>query len=154
MKKWEVWWASFPYEESRVEKVRPVIILKFRGSEISVAKLTTHEKRYYDLSDVRIKDWKEAGLKRPSVSRISKNTSLEKEKFIERMGKLSVRDRRKVQSVYKRYLQQKEREETPENPENRKFLDEQLKELHSSSPEKENQDKDRPEKEKEPEKER
>lgn len=153
MKEWEVWWASFPYEDSRVEKVRPVIVLEFRDTEINVAKVTTHEKRYYDLFDVRIKDWKLAGLKHPSVGRISKNISLERTKFIDKIGRLSIQDQKKVQFVYKKYLQQKEKEEALEN---RKSLNEQLKALHSASriSEKENQNKDSPKKEKEPERER
>lgn len=148
MKKWEVWWASFPFEERQMEKERPVIVVGFENNKIMAIKLTTHNVRRYDPFDIPITDWKKAGLNHKPTCRVAHRALIDREKFIGKIGKLSIKDQERVYSLYEKYLREEK------EMQHRKPLAEQLKEAKESAPQRENQNKDRPEKEKEPEKER
>ena len=99
MKKWEVWYAKFPYEDDkRIEKVRPIVVLRCTPKRIMAMKLTSHKAREY--SDVPIKKWKYTGLIKPTTARTSKHMYLERKKLLRRIGILHNDDR---QEIAKRY---------------------------------------------------
>lgn len=103
MKQWEVWYAKFPYEEdASIEKIRPVIIINVETLECLSVKVTSHDVREADKYDTPIKYWKEAGLKRPSVARVSKTMRLSNEKFVNRKGVLHEEDR---QIIMERFIE-------------------------------------------------
>ncbi len=94
MNQWEVWYAQFPYEEDpSITKNRPVIILNVETLECLSVKVTSHDVRDSDEFDTPIVHWEEAGLKRPSVARISKTMNLTKDKFVNKKGILHIDDR-------------------------------------------------------------
>lgn len=70
MEKFDIYWANFTYEEnSELIKRRPVLLLDV-DILLPIAKITSKEKRTE--KDYTIKNWKEAGLDKPSVIRFNK----------------------------------------------------------------------------------
>lgn len=89
MKQWEVWFAEFPYEENPlITKRRPVIILDAQTLECLSIKVTSQDIRHGDEYDTPITYWREAGLKKPSVARVSKTMKLSNDKFRNKVGTL------------------------------------------------------------------
>jgi len=107
MKQWEVWYAKFPFEENpTIIKERPVIILnqdKETFDCLSV-KVTSKEIRDSDSFDTEILHWKDAGLKVPSVARVSKTMNLSKENFVNRKGELHNEDRVNVMNKFIEFI--------------------------------------------------
>lgn len=94
MKQWEVWLANFPFEEDdSIVKKRPVIIINVDTLEVLSVKVTSHTARPEDKYDTDIIHWKEAGLDKPSVARISKSMNLTKDKFVHKMGDVHAEDK-------------------------------------------------------------
>lgn len=107
MNQWEVWYARFPYEENpAVTKERPVIILDVDTLECLSVKVTSHDVRDEDEFDTPIKYWREAGLKKPSVARISKIINLSKDKFVNKKGILHEDDRKVIMTRFMEYMSQ------------------------------------------------
>ena len=106
MRVWEIWFANFPYEEdSSIEKARPVIILNVDPLEVLSVKVTSHDVRDADEYDVEIIHWQQAGLKKPSVARISKAMFLDVGKFKYKIGTLHNDDKVSVLTKYTEYLE-------------------------------------------------
>ena len=109
MNQWEVWYAQFPYEEDpTIIKERPVIILNVETLQCLSVKVTSHDTRDEDEFDTPIVYWREAGLKRPSVARISKTMRLDKEKFVNKKGILHVDDRQTIMQRFIEFMNKKE----------------------------------------------
>lgn len=106
LNRWEVWYVDFPYEENDGRtSVRPVIILNTKEALVLSVKVTSHEKREYDDFDVTLKYWREAGLEKPSVARVSKLMKLSKKSFLSKIGVLHPQDAMMVQTTYQKYVQ-------------------------------------------------
>ena len=110
MKKWQsgdVVLVSFPYILGSKGKRRPLLILLDTGdNDVIAARITSKPKRKEDAFDLNLIDWKKAKLLRPSVVRIHKVTTVEKEVEIQRkIGKLSRDDfkeiKKKVKQLWK-----------------------------------------------------
>lgn len=109
MKQWEVWFAKFSYEEDpTIEKERPVIILNVDTLECLSVKVTSQNVRDKDEFDTPIKHWREAGLKKPSVARISKTMNLTKDKFLNKKGEIHSEDRVTIMQKFKEFIIQQE----------------------------------------------
>jgi len=82
---------EYPYTDLRGVKLRPAIVLKdTNDSDFILARVTSQSRQAeYDLD---VKDWKEAGLLKPSVIRVHKLASLETKLVKRTMGKLSTSD--------------------------------------------------------------
>lgn len=105
MRVWEIWFAEFPFEEDpTIVKERPVIILNVEPLEVLSVKVTSHEVRDKDQYDTPILYWKEAGLNKPSVARISKTMLLDKQNFKNKIGTLHNDDKVSVLTTYTEYL--------------------------------------------------
>ena len=112
MNQWEVWYAKFPFEEdASITKERPVIILDVETLECLSVKVTSHETRSNDEFDTPITYWKEAGLPKPSVARISKTMNLEKDKFTKKKGTLHKDDRAVIMQRFADFINSKSDEE-------------------------------------------
>ena len=105
MKRWELWYVNFPYEEDATKfSDRPAIILNTEPLRILSVKVTKHEKRSYDKFDTEIVDWGQAGLVCPSVARVSKTIKILKENFRRKIGELSTRDRDAISDAFIRFI--------------------------------------------------
>lgn len=75
----EVWRIPFYYEDDpAVAKVRPVVIASVDNQKATVValKVTGHGPRSEFPGEVRLAQWKEAGLPKPSTVRCSKRASI------------------------------------------------------------------------------
>ncbi len=104
IKVWQIWFASFPFEEDpSVTKNRPVIVLNVEPLEVLSVKLTTQRAR--DAYDVPLQHNEYAGLHKPSVARVSKTMILTPDKFIKLIGELHDEDKAAILEAYARYIE-------------------------------------------------
>ena len=94
---YEVWRLEFEYEDQPgVSKARPVVVGAVDGERAVVlaVKVTGHGPRPEFPGEVRLEDWREAGLEKPSVARCSKTLVVPTAAFegLRRYGRLSDRD--------------------------------------------------------------
>lgn len=78
---------KFPFTDGKTFKKRPAFVLKdFEDGDILVCRITSiiYDTRY----DVLIKNWEQSGLKLPSVIRLHKIATLEKEMIETILGKI------------------------------------------------------------------
>ena len=69
MKKYDIYWADFAFEDTNEVKRRPVVIIE-NGTVVDIAKVTKHKPRYkYDLV---LLDWEKEGLSTKSTIRLDK----------------------------------------------------------------------------------
>jgi len=105
MKEWEIWFAEFPFEEdSTIVKKRPVIIISVDPLEVLSVKVTSHDVRDYDNYDTPIVYWKEAGLSKESIARVSKTLFLTPDRFLVKFGILHNDDQIAIHTKYIQYL--------------------------------------------------
>lgn len=86
MYRWEIYTALVKYEDNpNIIEERPVLIID--KDYVYVLKITSqkHSERKYD---IKIENWKEAGLEKESYVRIDKKLYIPKEDFIKRIGML------------------------------------------------------------------
>lgn len=83
----DVYFALYPYDDDLDKnKPRPVIVLDEEKLEVLVVKVTSQEKK--DNDDLDIIYWKEAGLNKPSVARVSKTITIAEKDMIHFIGKI------------------------------------------------------------------
>jgi hypothetical protein len=66
---WEVWHARFDFSEGRGYKYRPVIVVGLREDGGLVMMVTGTATKLSLPHDYLIRDWREAGLDKPSIAR-------------------------------------------------------------------------------------
>ncbi len=87
---------SFPFSSAKEAKHRPALVLLDIGdNDVVVARVTTHRTR--DKFDIEIKKWQEAGLRAPSIVRLHKLATLEKQLIDRKLGRLAEDDWKVVQ---------------------------------------------------------
>ena len=103
---YEVWRLPFEFDDKPgVFKNRPVIVGAIEEDAVEVfivsVKVTSHPPRSDFLGEVELRDWKEAGLAKPSTARCSHVARLPRHFFKgrRRYGKLSERDAVAVDSA-------------------------------------------------------
>ena len=71
-KPWEIWHARFDFSEGKGYKYRPVIVLATRPDGSLVAMATSNAKKLSLAHDYPIREWKTAGLDKPSIARLDR----------------------------------------------------------------------------------
>lgn len=94
MKKYDIYWADFAYEDTNEVKRIPVVVMG--GSVVvDIAKVTTHKPRYkYDLV---LLDWESEGLNAKSTIRLDKRMRVSKDYLQKYIGHLSDRDIKRIE---------------------------------------------------------
>ena len=90
--KWELWWARVKSEDSDEIKTRPVIVFDNQAAYIVSFKVTSHDARKKFNGEYIIMKWKEAGLTKPSVVRLSKMLKMQESDFLKKIGDLEDTD--------------------------------------------------------------
>ena len=88
---WSIWLAVVYFEDNpNVFKERPVVILDDHNAFCLSLKVTSQKKdsRYH----VELKQWKLAGLDKPSWVDVSKKLMIQENNLIKRIGKLDMED--------------------------------------------------------------
>jgi mRNA interferase MazF len=89
---------KFPFTYSKTNKRRPALIINdFDDGDVIVCRITSQI--YKTNNDIFIDDWKKSGLKLPSVIRVHKIATLDKEIVEIVMGKIDNQLKEKVRSV-------------------------------------------------------
>jgi PemK-like, MazF-like toxin of type II toxin-antitoxin system len=93
--------VAFPLSDMSGAVRRPGLVLFDSGDEdMMPARITTQRTR--DRTDVRLADWKAAGLIAQSVIRLSKTATIRKSLVDRRLGVLSPKDKSTVRMVWER----------------------------------------------------
>ncbi len=82
---------KFPFTGTGETKRRPALLLLDVGDDDLVVARITSQMARSDF-DVEIKQWREAGLRLPSIIRLHKLATLEKQLIERKLGKLSASD--------------------------------------------------------------
>lgn len=99
MEKWDIWLANVRFEDNPEEsKLRPVLVIDKQNMFILSFKMTSHTPRQNFYGEYSIKYYKEAGLVKPTVIRLSKKLLLLENEFIHQIGRLHPYD---INEVYK-----------------------------------------------------
>lgn len=98
---WEVWHARFDFSEGHGYKYRPVIVVGIQEDGTLVVMVTGSENKLSLPHDYAIRDWKQAGLEKPSIARIDRIAEIPAGYLgsARRIGKLSGRDRDRVKTL-------------------------------------------------------
>ena len=90
LRKWDVWLANVMFDEVEEVKTRPVLVID--SCRILVLKMTTHEPRDMFTREYAVKEYKQAGLTRPTTIRGDRIVQLEEKDFLEKLGRLQLND--------------------------------------------------------------
>src|SRR6478752_1343925 len=89
MKKGDIVLIPFPFTDLSGIKNRPALILACTESDLTVSFITTQLK-WQEESDVLLQPATENGLKKPSLLRLNKLITIDKDLVIGRLGNLSI----------------------------------------------------------------
>ena len=98
----EIFLCEFPFTSGVQSKVRPALVLFDLLHDVILCRVTSvpHEEPL----DIRIDDWKTAGLLKPSVARLGRIVTAEKSIVIRRLGVLSPTDATKIRAVWNQHM--------------------------------------------------
>jgi mRNA interferase MazF len=89
---------KFPFTDGKSIKRRPALIINdFNDEDVIVCRITSQI--YKTENDVYIDDWEESGLKLPSVIRVHKIATLEKNMVELIMGRIDNATKEKVRKI-------------------------------------------------------
>ena len=95
----EIVLIKFPFTDGGNHKKRPALVLQdTRDNDVIVCRITS--KIYETKYDLYLEDWKECGLKLPSVIRIHKIATLEKGLIEKVIGKTPKKQIQKVIEIF------------------------------------------------------
>jgi mRNA interferase MazF len=89
---------KFPFTSGKTYKKRPALIInEFEDGDIIVCRITSQI--YKSKNDIYINEWEKSGLKLPSVIRVHKIATLEKDMIGVIMGQLDSKTKGKVLNI-------------------------------------------------------
>ena len=94
----DIWIADIPFTDGQASKKRPVLILWIDAQDVIVTAITSAAPR--TTTDVILKNWKQSGLRVPSVVRLARLDCLEKSLLIAQIGHLSQHDAQIILGVW------------------------------------------------------
>ena len=86
----EVWWIHFPFQDKEQDKRRPAIVID--DETIAILAMYVTSKNKENPYSIEIEDWKEAGLPKPSWTRIDRIVSISEWYMDRKIGNLSIKD--------------------------------------------------------------
>lgn len=96
--KWDVCIADVPFEDRNQSKIRPVVILDY-NTIVDCLKATSAAPRANSPADYQLKMWGFAGLRKPTVVRVSKRIEIEQSRIVRKIGSLHPRDVYEIQKL-------------------------------------------------------
>ena len=88
----EIVLLEFPYTDMEGHKQRPAVVLKDTNDNDAIFLRITSKSRA-EKFELKINEWKQAGLLKPSVIRIHKIASLQTNLVVKKIGKLNKEDK-------------------------------------------------------------
>lgn len=99
--------VPFPFTDSAATKRRPALVISAadfqRANGHLVLGMITSAKHSQWSGDVRLRDWRQAGLPQPSILRL-KLFTLDEQFVLRKLGRLSADDEQAVRGSLKQYL--------------------------------------------------
>lgn len=99
MKKFDILLAKVNFEDSNKYKVRPVLCINKIQNGIIARKMTSKSTRNNYPGEYYIQDWREAGLYKPTVVRMSKYVTVPFNNIIKTIGHLTPKDIKEVKQL-------------------------------------------------------
>lgn len=98
---WEVWHARFNFDGGQGYKYRPVIIVGLHEDGSLVMMVTSSTNRLHLEHDYLLRDWKEAGLDKPSIARADRIAEIPPDYIgtVGKIGRLSERDESALRGI-------------------------------------------------------
>ena len=91
IKQWEIWWADVKFEESDEIKRRPVLVINPQKAFVMSLKMTG-TCRGDNSSEYVVREWKKAGLSKPTFIRLKGYLKLYSKDFHGKIGTLDPLD--------------------------------------------------------------
>jgi mRNA interferase MazF len=98
----DVYICSFPFTSGQFSKPRPVLVLLDLEEDCLIARITSVP--HTGLLDVSLTQWREAGLEKPSVVRLTRLVTAEKTLLKLKIGELSSVDLQSVRQAWNQHL--------------------------------------------------
>jgi mRNA interferase MazF len=98
----DIYICSFPFTSGQFSKPRPVLVLLDLEEDCLIARITSVP--HTGLLDVPLTQWREAGLEKPSVVRLTRLVTAEKTLLKLRIGELSSVDLQSVRQAWNQHL--------------------------------------------------
>ena len=86
----EIYVCRFPFTSGTFSKPRPVLVLFDLGVDVLICRITSV--LYSGHLDVELRDWRFAGLEKPSVARLNRLVTAEKSLLTKYLGRLASSD--------------------------------------------------------------
>lgn len=93
----DVWWIHFPYSNEGREKRRPAIVID--DETIAILAMYVTSKNKENPYSIEIEDWAEAGLPKPSWTRIDRIVRINEWYMDRKIGSLTTKDLTKVMQL-------------------------------------------------------
>ena len=95
----EIFLCQFPFTSGAISKVRPALVLFDLGPDALICRVTSVPRS--GALDVSLNDWQAAGLLKPSVARLNRLVTAERNAiFLRRLGMLSATDQAAVRVAW------------------------------------------------------
>jgi len=98
----DVYICSFPFTSGQFSKPRPVLVLLDLEEDCLIARITSVP--HTGLLDVPLTQWREAGLEKPSVVRLTRLVTVEKTLLKLKIGELSSVDLQSVRLAWNQHM--------------------------------------------------
>ena len=94
----EVFLCEFPFTSGGASKVRPALVLFELQHDVIICRVTSV--LHNDPLDVLLNDWPAAGLLKPSVARVNRIITAERNILRRRLGLLSASDKEAIRNAW------------------------------------------------------
>jgi mRNA interferase MazF len=98
----DVFICAFPFTSGQLSKPRPVLVLLDLGEDCLIARITSVP--HADKLDVSIAQWKQAGLEKPSIVRLTRLVTAEKTLLKTKIGSLAASDLETVRNAWNQHM--------------------------------------------------
>ncbi len=98
----DIFVCSFPFTSGRSSKPRSVLVLIDLDADCLICRITS--KPYSGNLDISVRQWREAGLERPSVIRLTRLLTAEKSLLKLRIGALAGEDLQSVKDAWNAHM--------------------------------------------------
>jgi mRNA interferase MazF len=94
----EIFICKFPFTSGTASKPRPVLVLFDLQEDVVICRITSVVRS--GLLDIKLADWQQAGLAKPSVVRLDRLVTAERANLRRRLSHLSAQDETSVRAVW------------------------------------------------------
>jgi len=98
----DIFICRFPFTSGAVSKPRPVLVLFDLGADAVICRITSAP--YRGSLDIPVKQWRDAGLAKPSIVRLNRLVTAEKTVLLRRLGQLTASDKDAVRTAWNKNM--------------------------------------------------